>query len=53
MAGLVWTELVQSGAAEFGSVGRYFINAIAETPEVVAADVVPKIRAFVAKPGNE
>eukprot|EP00242_Pyramimonas_sp_CCMP2087_P018235 CAMPEP_0198197996 /NCGR_PEP_ID=MMETSP1445-20131203/1532_1 /TAXON_ID=36898 /ORGANISM="Pyramimonas sp., Strain CCMP2087" /LENGTH=309 /DNA_ID=CAMNT_0043867427 /DNA_START=428 /DNA_END=1358 /DNA_ORIENTATION=+ len=49
--GLVWTELVQSGATEFGSVGRYFINAIAETPELVAADVVPKIRAFVAKPG--
>jgi chlorophyll(ide) b reductase len=35
----------------FGSQGRFFINAIAESPEVVAADVVPRMRELVAKPG--
>jgi len=35
----------------FGSQGRFFINAIAESPEVVAADVVPRMRELVSKPG--
>jgi len=49
--GLVWTELVQCGQYEFGKQGRFFINAIAETPDTVAEDLVPKIRKFVAAPG--
>jgi len=49
--GLVWTELVQAGAGAFGDQGRFFVNAIAEVPENVAEDVVPKIRALAAEPG--
>lgn len=48
----VWTELVQCGQYEFGKQGRFFINAIAETPDTVAEDLVPKIRKFVAAPGK-
>jgi hypothetical protein len=48
----VWTELVQCGQYEFGAQGRFFINAIAETPETVALDVVPRLREFSSSPGT-
>lgn len=42
--GIVYTEMVDAGKDTFGSLGRFMVNALAQTPEVVAADLVPKIR---------
>jgi len=51
--GLVWTQLVQAGVDAFGRQGRFFINAVAEPPKVVASVMVPQIRAFCqANPGG-
>ena len=42
--GIVYTEMIDAGKDTFGSLGRFMVNALAQTPEVVAADLVPKIR---------
>lgn len=34
--GMVFTELVSSGSNAFGSQGRFFVNAVAQAPEVLA-----------------
>lgn len=50
--GLVFTELVESGRDAFGSSGRFFVNALAEEPAVVAAAVVPPaLAALTARRG--
>lgn len=49
--GIVYTDLLQSGAHSFGRTGRFFINAVAETPGSVARALVPKIRRLVHQPG--
>lgn len=50
--GPVNTELVASGQFAFGKIGRILLNTIAETPEAVAEDLVPKLRDFTFKPGT-
>ena len=45
--GMVFTELISSGRYAFGSQGRFFVNTLAEPPEVPAAFLVAKVRAFV------
>ena len=50
--GLVYTELIDAGKSSFGSVGRLAVNTLAETPETVAATLVPKIKEFASKDRN-
>ena len=45
--GMVFTELISSGRYAFGAQGRFFVNTLAEPPEVPAAFLVAKVRAFV------
>ena len=49
--GMVFTELISSGRYAFGSQGRFFVNTLAEPPEVPAAFLVEKVRAFVEEVG--
>ena len=49
--GMVFTELISSGRYAFGSQGRFFVNTLAEPPEVPAAFLVEKVRAFVDEAG--
>ena len=42
--GIVYTEMVDAGKDSFGKIGRTFVNALAESPEVIAQDITPKIR---------
>ena len=51
--GMVFTELISSGRYAFGSQGRFFVNTLAEPPEVPAAFLVEKVRAFVEEVGAE
>ena len=51
--GMVFTELISSGRYAFGSQGRFFVNTLAEPPEVPAAFLVDKVRAFVEEVGAE
>ena len=50
--GMVFTELISSGRYAFGSQGRFFVNTLAEPPEVPAAFLVAKVRAFVDEAGT-
>ena len=51
--GMVFTELISSGRYAFGSQGRFFVNTLAEPPEVPAAFLVEKVRTFVEEVGAE
>jgi chlorophyll(ide) b reductase len=50
--GMVFTELISSGRYAFGAQGRFFVNTLAEPPEVPAAFLVAKVRAFVDEAGT-
>ena len=50
--GMVFTELISSGRYAFGSQGRFFVNTLAEPPEVPAAFLVEKVRALVDDAGT-
>ena len=52
LAGMVFTELISSGRYAFGAQGRFFVNTLAEPPEVPAAFLVAKVRAFVDEAGT-
>lgn len=45
--GMVFTELISSGRDAFGAQGRFFVNTMAEPPEVAAEEIVDKVRTFV------
>lgn len=47
--GMVFTELISSGRFAFGSQGRFFVNTLAEPPEVPAENLVEKVRVFVGE----
>jgi len=47
--GMVFTELISSGRFAFGKQGRFFVNTLAEPPEVPAVNLVAKIRGFVGE----
>ena len=51
--GMVFTELISSGRYAFGSQGRFFVNTLAEPPEVPAAFLVETVRTFVEEVGAE
>ena len=51
--GMVFTELISSGRYAFGSQGRFFVNTLAEPPEVPAEFLVEKVRTFVEEVGAE
>ena len=42
--GMVFTELISSGRYAFGAQGRFFVNTLAEPPEVPVAFLVAKVR---------
>ena len=46
--GIVFTELVSAGRFAFGPQGRFFVNCVAEPPDVAAAAVVPRVRELLA-----
>ena len=46
--GIVYTEMVDAGKNSFGKVGRIFVNALAEKPEIIAEYLTPKIRDIAA-----
>ena len=50
--GMVFTALISSGRYAFGAQGRFFVNTLAEPPEVPAAFLVAKVRAFVDEAGT-
>ena len=42
--GMVQTELIAAGRDAFGSTGRFFVNVMAESPDVVAKQLVTAVR---------